>query len=611
MLFLSLLILPFTLGISHLAQAASSLERTLQLLHTNDLHSQVEGAGPDAAFTAKTGDHDPVLGHYARLLTLIRKKRAAAKAARLPVALMDAGDFFSGSLYHALGPRTDNDLSPEFEFFKLAQYDVVSLGNHEFDAGDAGTFTLLSKAKRLGFLSDQGPVVVSNWQRAKLKDRAQGSVDLQNFFETLPKKRILEYSWENPGGRPLRLRIGVLGGLGPDAARVSATKRRAISFLGYQDARSKEQLSELIEFLRSQARQLRTQDQVDLVVLAIHAGDPEDRQLAEALSPQNASVSTSREGAIDIIVGGHAHEAYFKPKRYKNTWVVQAGCYGKYLGELNLSLTWDTPEGRPRLISAQGELHPIDDATEAAPDYLERLKVYQAAIRAQIQALPFAPNQVITTVTEDHLRQAEPNNEMGIYTTSRIRTALNRRLATSPVDVYFTTLGLIREDLKRVGGQPTPYLFSDIFRILGTGFDDQLNPGMNVVGFYMKKEDLRTAMNFLEIYRHVSGNFTAAYSDSLKYRVRPWGIPFLGRLTELTLHGKPFEEWPALIKVGTNALVAEFFEKLPSMSFDLIHLSMRTPQGEPLLLAPREKVPTEAVLFAEALRAEAEINGSR
>ena len=88
------------------------------LFHTNDLHSHFEGTGPDRYFTALRGDGDPVQGHYARLAFMIKKLTDEKKSEKEPYLLMDAGDFFSGTLFHTLAPRKDVGIAPELEFFE-------------------------------------------------------------------------------------------------------------------------------------------------------------------------------------------------------------------------------------------------------------------------------------------------------------------------------------------------------------------------------------------------------------------------------------------------------------------------------------------------------------
>ncbi|MCL5123523.1 MAG: 5'-nucleotidase C-terminal domain-containing protein [Deltaproteobacteria bacterium] len=64
----------------------------------------------------------------------------------------------------------------------------------------------------------------------------------------------------------------------------------------------------------------------DLVIALTHLGVDEDRKLAEACP------------RIGVIIGGHSHTALFKPLKVHNTIICQAGCYSRYVGELNIEV---------------------------------------------------------------------------------------------------------------------------------------------------------------------------------------------------------------------------------------------------------------------------------
>src|SRR5262245_10261253 len=115
---------------------ASAAPFPFTVLHTNDLHSHVEGNGPDA-FVGLPEKQSLIRGHYARLTTLISRIRKEKEAVHEPVLLVDGGDFFSGTLFHALSPSASPS-SPELDFFAMNGYDAITVGNHEFDAGIAG-----------------------------------------------------------------------------------------------------------------------------------------------------------------------------------------------------------------------------------------------------------------------------------------------------------------------------------------------------------------------------------------------------------------------------------------------------------------------------------------
>src|SRR5512135_3180564 len=85
----------------------------LTVMHTNDEHSHhdLEGAA----------------GGVAREMTVVKQIRAEAKNS----LLLDAGDRFTGTLYHRQYQGQDSA-----RLMNLLGYAAMTLGNHEFDNGD-------------------------------------------------------------------------------------------------------------------------------------------------------------------------------------------------------------------------------------------------------------------------------------------------------------------------------------------------------------------------------------------------------------------------------------------------------------------------------------------
>ncbi len=99
--------------------AASLQAQDLVILHTNDTHSQIE--------PVRVG-YNKGLGGVERRLQYIDQVRE--KYGEKNVLLLDAGDFNQGTPYFTVA---HGDL--EVELVNLMGYDVMTLGNHEFDNG--------------------------------------------------------------------------------------------------------------------------------------------------------------------------------------------------------------------------------------------------------------------------------------------------------------------------------------------------------------------------------------------------------------------------------------------------------------------------------------------
>ncbi len=538
----------------------------LTVLHTNDLHSHFEGSGPDALFSAKAGDGDPIQGHYARLASVIRAMRAQKENEGEPVLLVDAGDFFSGSLFHGLGPVAGSPSVPELSFFHDVGYDAVTFGNHEFDAGNGGLAAMLAKGKAKFGLAN---LVVTNALRS------EGAA-----LNEIPREVIKALTYHGQ-----TLRVAILGFLSPDAARDCASSRGPNHVVGFDDLSAQPKLDDFLALAKSRAEQLHREKGVGLVIALVHGGAPQD-------------VALGKVPGIDLVVSGHTHKLYETPVRAGTTLVAQAGNYGKYLGVLEL----ETGEKGLSLRNEGATYRKIDDSVVADPVILAQIASYKKELAAKLKPAGFEYDTPVVTVHKTLEQNWETGEGLGPLVMSGIRETLNQT-ASPPVDVYFTARSLIRENLPLVGGKPTPYQFSDLFRVLSIGFGDDFSLGSPIVTSTFSKEDFVLLLQLLEAYRWISPHFALTFSDSLTFTRNPKGLPFLNRLKDIRVHGKPMSEVGPYLRVGTNAYAAAFFPKLATLSHNLVHFQLRDVSGAPVSEFRKEPVPSEPFLLSKFLKA--------
>ena len=110
--------------------ALASNETRLVVLHTNDTHSRIDPFPMD-------GGRNQGMGGAARRAALVKKIRQNNDH----VLLLDSGDIFQGTPYF-------NFFKGEIEFKTMSamNYDVVTLGNHDFDNGVDGLVSMLPHA---------------------------------------------------------------------------------------------------------------------------------------------------------------------------------------------------------------------------------------------------------------------------------------------------------------------------------------------------------------------------------------------------------------------------------------------------------------------------------
>lgn len=245
-------------------------QKNLVILHTNDTHSQID---PYVSKESRSG------GVLARMEYLKSVRDTAGCT-----LLLDAGDFSQGSPYFNVFKGV-----AEIELMNMMGYDVVTLGNHEFDFGCK---ELGKRLKKANF-----QVVCANYQ---FKDR--------NLQKIVKPYVIIE---------KCGYRVGVFG---------LTVNMEGLVFPG-----TLEEVTYLspIEKAREVVQILRNEQKCDVVICLSHLGfDTEvvsDQMLAEQVP------------GIDLIVGGHTHTLLSEPVKVGGTLILQTGSKGRSVGRVVLS----------------------------------------------------------------------------------------------------------------------------------------------------------------------------------------------------------------------------------------------------------------------------------
>lgn len=255
--------------------ACQPKQHKLVILHLNDTHSHFEPlrSGSEAG-----------QGGVIERAAYIDSVRAAEGEEN--VLLLHAGDFSQGSSYFT---QLGGDL--EIATINAMRYDVVTLGNHEFDNG------IEDLARRLSVVNC--PVVCANY----------------DFSPFEAGKYIKPYAIVEKAGR----KIGVFGLL-TDILKVVD---RSISdrLPKYDD----------VETAQKWADYLKNEEHCDLVIALTHIGYDGESFTDPVL------VSKTRN--IDLVVGGHSHTFLEKMEFVPNLDgkkipIVQDGCWGLYMGKI-------------------------------------------------------------------------------------------------------------------------------------------------------------------------------------------------------------------------------------------------------------------------------------
>jgi len=434
--------------------AALDEKKTFTILHTNDMHSAFIGMGPAADYTPFKLNDDTTRGGFARLATLIAKRKEVRKD-QGPVLVLDAGDYSMGTAFGAAIRETGGEL----QLLSRMGYDAITFGNHEFDLGPDGLGKAIGVAAKAGRVPS---VVASNTNFA-------GSDATLAEFQRLARDMVIRRHLviERSG-----IRFGIFGVLGKEATFY--TSGGAVSF------------SDATETAKEMVTVLRETEKVDVVICLSHGGlekgkdglftDGDDVRLAKAVP------------GIDVVIGGHSHTALQEAIIVNDrTPVVQTGKEGENLGELVVTLDGD------KLKVESYRLHPIDDTIagdRVIADEIDKLKktvteeVFASRGYSIDQPLAVAPLDLPNTFTD-----IAASTLLANLVTDAFRSA-------TKADIGFTANGLMRAGLKRgKSGVQTVY---DVFAVapLGSGVVDTTAGSALVTGYFTGQE-LKNLLEFM------------------------------------------------------------------------------------------------------------------
>ena len=247
--------------------------QNLTILHLNDTHSHVD--------PQRSGDYKGRGGFIEQAAYIDSVRTADGKR---NVLLLHAGDFSQGTSYFT---ELGGDI--EIDLLNAAAYDVVTLGNHEFDNGP------VELARRLKNLD--ADVVCANY----------------DFTGSALEGLVKPWTIIRRGG----MKIGIIGLL-TDISKVVDSS--LVSGLDYQEPSA---------VVNRYAEILKNEKKCDLVICLSHLGYTEDKELA------------SKIRGVDVIVGGHSHTLLHKMQHVadldgKDVVIVQDWCWGMSVGNLKV-----------------------------------------------------------------------------------------------------------------------------------------------------------------------------------------------------------------------------------------------------------------------------------
>lgn len=283
-------------------QAADQQETAplLAIIHTNDSH------GHDVAVEATEKQQ----GNFS--MAAVAALRAEWEQKGYDVLLVDAGDATQGMPLVDISKGT-----PAIAFMNGCEYDLMTMGNHEFDWGAEG---LAANEKNANF-----PFVSAN---VLVKETGEPRFACNKVFELTDGTKV-----------------GIFGLTTPTTTTTTSPKNVAdLTFLTGVD---------LAACAQAQVDELRGQG-CDLVLCVGHLGNDEPGDVTSKFVLENVK-------GIDLFIDGHDHEEV--QEEVNGTLLVETGCYLHNIGVVVIDQGVPTPD-----LVAAGTYEGIDTAVQAIID---------------------------------------------------------------------------------------------------------------------------------------------------------------------------------------------------------------------------------------------------
>ncbi|HMB68002.1 MAG TPA: bifunctional UDP-sugar hydrolase/5'-nucleotidase [bacterium] len=388
----------------------------LTVMHTNDIHG---GIGPSDA-TYMNREFPPRIGGAASMITVLQRVRQEAEARGQAFLLMDSGDTFQGT---PIGTLTKG--RAVIDFMNRAHYDVLALGNHDFDEGKENCQDLV---KRANF-----PVLAANLLSEETGRTAE-------WVEPWIVRDFGDF------------KVGIVGVITPETENMSFPAN--VAGLDF---------APMAPIVEEAVAELRAQD-VDVILAVGHVGipyDPEEymrRVEADGWPDDNEPRSNAMDVAhavpgLDAFFCGHIHKGFDQAWTVPDTHTLLFQTYGRGSGAGIVTLTIDTDTNQilgHEFWSARGYLVTFFE-DEFWPDQGERDLVAEETAKAEE-----GMDTVIARVA-DNFTRGDPDTPLG-------NAVCEAMLEETGADFAFTNLGGLRADL--LAG---PVTRRDVFQVLPFG----------------------------------------------------------------------------------------------------------------------------------------------
>lgn len=524
-----------------LADSFSQDIRKIVILHTNDMHSRLDGFSPSSEYTPLTLNDDNTIGGFSRLATIMREERERDPEHTL---IVDAGDFLMGTVYHYMEEYNGFQLP----LMKEIGYDVVAIGNHEFDYGPGKLASIITTSLQNSNLPQ---LLLGN---AIFSESEQGDDGLEKLSAdgVINRTTIIDKDG---------LKIGLFSLLGEDADDV-APYAPPVTF-----AKQKKSARSLVKELKGQG--------CDLIICLSHSGVEKNKK--DKWAGEDVKLAKMVKG-IDAIISGHTHTRLTEPIMIKGVPIVQTGSYAMSVGKLELSIE----DGNVNV--AGYSLIPVDDSVMGDEVVQQKIDRQKALISEKLMQ-PLGYNLDSRIVESDYLLVCDEyggdleNSNLGPLVADAIYSYVNAN-SEAGTDISMVAAGVIRDRLV-----PGGLTVQDIFRVMSLGSGDDPIPGYPLATVYVTGRELKSVVEILLVaYKSSPSNF--CYYSGLEVDYNP-DKGLLRKINSIRIkrEGGAFDEVDfskdnySLYSITANAYMLEFIGIIKKTTFGLVNVVPKLSDG--------------------------------
>lgn len=314
---------------AHADENAGESTVNLRILETSDIHVNLMNYD---YYQTKT---DNKVG-LVQTATLVNKAREEAKNSVLfddgdALQGTPLGDYVANKIKDPKNPVNPSYTHPLYRVMNLMKYDVISLGNHEFNYG----LDYLNKViEKTDF-----PVINSNVYKDDHDDKEEND---ENYFKPY---HILKKEVVDEAGQKQIVKIGVMGFVPPQIMNWDKA-----------NLEGKVKAKDIVATAKIMVKKMQDEG-ADIIVALAHSG-VDKSEYKEANKMENASYHLATQvPGVDAVLMGHSHTEV--QDVFNGVPVVMPGVFGSNLGIIDMQLKKVNGKWEVQKDQSKPQLRPI------------------------------------------------------------------------------------------------------------------------------------------------------------------------------------------------------------------------------------------------------------